>query len=439
MLLFERIFRSCRALKASSAARTRKFKTNTCGGVAAIVAIASPVLIGAMGLGGEAGFWYLTQRKVQNAADVAAHAAAVRHNAGDTFVTVEQLAEYVVGQSDVDLTVSTVTVNQPPATGDFIEDGAAIEVIVTQTVPRMFSAIYSTDAVQISARAVATAVGDGQGCFLALSELEDGAITIGGNSVVTLLNCEAISNGPNVSFQMNGVVTALVSHCIRTVGTVDLGLLTVTLNCGAPIENASPVGDPLSGLAEPALTGTCEDGSINGNLLPVILTPTEAHSSGVNAMRFCNGLTLQGSVVLNPGLYIIEGGDFRINAGAVIAGTGVTFFMADGVEIQWNGNAGIVLKAPTSGSWNSILLFGSRAATDELHSLNGNVGTILDGTIYTPSSDLRFLGNASTSFTSCTQVIADTIEIGGPAVLALHCLFPTGETIVAAGESSVVE
>ena len=58
--------------------RFRSFRRDTFGGVAAIVAITSPVLIGAMGLGGEAGYWYLTQRKVQNAADVAAHAAALR-------------------------------------------------------------------------------------------------------------------------------------------------------------------------------------------------------------------------------------------------------------------------------------------------------------------------------------------------------------------------
>ncbi len=46
------------------------------GNVAIITALAMPVLVGAMGLGGEVGYWYYRQQEMQSAADSAAVAAA---------------------------------------------------------------------------------------------------------------------------------------------------------------------------------------------------------------------------------------------------------------------------------------------------------------------------------------------------------------------------
>ena len=435
MLLFERILQSCRALRASTRTRTRKFKSSTSGSVAAIVAIASPVLIGAMGLGGEAGYWYLTQRKVQNAADVAAHATAVQLNDGAVLADLQTLAEYIVGEADVNLVQANVQLNQPPSQGAFIEDGAAIEIVVTQTVPRMLSAIYSTDPVVISARAVATAQGGGTGCVLALNETQDGALTIGGSTFLTLLNCDAISNSAGVSIDMVGASASMISNCARAAGTTDLSA-NATLTCGTPVENAGAVADPLAALAEPAITGACADGTLQDE----VVVPIEAHASGMSAMRFCGGLDVQGTVSFSPGLYIIEGGDFTINANAFAVGSGVVFYLADGVEVQWNGMASITYSAPTSGAYSGVLIFGSRAATDELHSFNGTALTQLDGALYTPESDVRFSGNGGTSFTGCTQVIADEIEFTGTSAMTLHCLFPPASpTITVAGRASVVE
>ena len=445
MSIFTRVSRSCRALAKGSIRHVRSFKANTSGSVAAIVAVASPVFIGAMGLGGEAGYWYLTQRKVQNAADVAAHATAVRMNDGALLADLQSLAEYVVGEAEVSLTSASVQLNQPPTEGAFIEDGAAVEIVVTQTVPRMFSAIYASDPITISARAVATAVGGGQGCLLALNEVQDGALTIDGSSIVTLLNCEAISNAAGVSVDMPSDFSTTISHCIRGAGTINLNI-AVTLTCEAPVENATPVGDPLSGLAEPVVTGNCEASwEIDNGAVPTFITPSEPHPSGMNAIRYCNGLSLKGNVVLNPGLYIIEAGSenssFKINSSTVVAGSGVMFYLADGVDVQWNGGATITFTPPTTGDYAGVTIFGSRdETTDELHRFNGNAATVLDGALYTPTSDVRFNGGGGTSFTSCTQVIADTINFTGNAVMTLHCLFPPASpTITVAGDASVVE
>lgn len=69
------------------------------GTVAVIAAITQPVLVGAMGLGAETGYWYLKQQKLQHAADVAAHAAAVRYRAGDLKRALETTASRIATAS----------------------------------------------------------------------------------------------------------------------------------------------------------------------------------------------------------------------------------------------------------------------------------------------------------------------------------------------------
>ncbi len=434
-------FRSFSALTAAGQrARDslRRFRRDTTGSVAAIVSIVSPVLVGAMGLGGEAGYWYLTQREVQNAADVAAHATALKLQEGATQADLQSLAEYLVGQASVEIANASVDMNQPPNTGLYLEDGSAIEITVTETVPRMFSAIYSSDPVTITARAVATAQVGGRGCVIALSPDVQGAITVTGSGFVNLIACDFVSNATGVAFEMSGLGSFVNANCVQTTGTATT---TAALNviCPSLRENAAPISDPMATVVEPVATGACQDGGVGQNGQTTQVTAIEAHASGMNAMRFCNGLDLRGTVDFDPGIYIIEGGDFRINSNANITGDGVIFYMADGVEMNFNGTATTNFSAPTSGTYNGMLFFGSRNATTMSHLINGNFGTTLDGAIYLPSSHLDFQGNASTSFTGCTQVITNTITISGNSNMNLHCLFPTGDTLDIAGAVTIVE
>lgn len=408
------------------------------GGVAAVFAIVSPVLIGAMGLGAEVGYWYLSERKLQNAADVAAHAAALRRNKGDNQAQLEPLAEYVVGQADVNMTQTAVAVNIPPTAGAYVEDGNAVEVQLNQTVPRLFSAIYDNTPLQLSARAVATADAGGRGCVLALSETQAGAITITGSNSINLMQCDFISNGAGASFEMQGNGSVANANCVQAAGTATT-TANLTTTCATLRENAGITPDPFAAKTEPVLTGACQDGDIGKPNQSNSITPSEAHTSGLSSIRFCNGLSLKGTVSLNPGLYMIEGGDFQINSNATINGTGVVFYMASDVEITFNGTAAINLTAPTSGTYNGMLFFGSRSATSISHRINGNSSTALNGAIYTPVSHIDWLGNNSTGFTSCTQVVTDTITFSGNSSIMMHCLFPPAEAIDIAGTFRIVE
>ena len=137
--------RASRALRAlprlGSSLRTLKhLACDTSGSTVTLVAVLSPVLIGGMGLGAETGYWYFTQRSLQHAADVAAHAAGVRNRAGDTEEEIEAAALDIAAKAGFTSENSTLTLEWPPLTGPNAGDSDAVEVVLSRTMPRMFSA-----------------------------------------------------------------------------------------------------------------------------------------------------------------------------------------------------------------------------------------------------------------------------------------------------------
>lgn len=403
----------------------RACSRSTLGGIAAITAIVSPIIVGAMGLGSEVGYWYLLERRVQNAADVSAHAAAIRKHGGDDAAAYTAMANYVAENARVDMTRATLTVNSPPLSGSLTASANAVEVVVTDTVPRMFSALYREGAVSMAGRSVAFADGGGPGCIIALSPTVQGAITISGSANMTLTGCDLVSNAEGLSFDMNGTGSSVNARCVQAVGVVQ-ATNSLTTECDVLRERASPAPDPYASVTEPALGGTCNNANVGQNNQNTTLSPTELHPSGMPVMRFCNGLSMRGNVSLNPGIYIVEGGDFRLNANTFVQGSGVFFYLADGVEMNFNGTADMDLAAPTTGPYAGMLVFGSRTATTMSHTINGDAGVVMDGAIYTPASHLDFIGNTATSAVSCTQIIGNTVGFSGNGAISITCTNTAG-------------
>jgi hypothetical protein len=241
-----------------------------------------------------------------------------------------------------------------------------------------------------------------------------------------------------VSVSANTPGFTLSAGCVRTSGSADLPAAP-TLDCGPAVENSNTQADPFATVAEPVATGACQDGAVGEDFQFTTVTPVEAHASGMLAIRYCNGLSLRGNVTLNPGLYIVEGGNFDINPGAFVNAPGVMFYLRDGVNLTIDGSAALNFSPPVFGTYAGIVVFGSRDATAAVHRLNGNFSTILDGAIYAPSSRVEMSGTATTSFVGCTQVIGDTVAFTGIFSMTLHCLFPPAQTIEVAGTAQIVE
>ncbi|MEJ2754034.1 MAG: pilus assembly protein TadG-related protein, partial [Chloroflexota bacterium] len=84
------------------------------GALAVLVAISAPVFIGGLGLGGEVSYWYFTQRKLQNASDVSAYAAAISIAAGRDETARDAAALLAAKNGGFDEPIGDIIINEPP-------------------------------------------------------------------------------------------------------------------------------------------------------------------------------------------------------------------------------------------------------------------------------------------------------------------------------------
>lgn len=401
------------------------FRADSRGSVAITAALLMPVMVLGMGLGAETGYQYMTQRKLQHAADLAAHAGGVRLRAGDAKSAIDAAALHVATSAGFTAVDGNFTLNTPPSSGPNVGNPDSVEVVLSKTQQRYFSAIIGTEPVMISARAVANVTATGSAaCVLALSPTSSRAITVSGSTDVSLEGCDVASNSnASDAFWMANSSAKLAVDCVHAVGGAVTSSNLRLLDCPEPIEYAPVVRDPYADLPEPSINVPCESDIKNRT----VFEPTFAHPSGVPAMRICGGLDVKKLVTFKPGLYIIDGGDLTLNANGEATTTevgmevnGATFFLTGNARLKLTGNGGLNMQAPTSGPFNGILIFGSRSQSGLTHEIRGNSGSTTQGALYTPTSAVSFSGNSTTT-NGCTQVIGLTVEFTGNSTLRSTC------------------
>src|SRR5450759_4288310 len=138
-------------LKIDRSSLVSRFRRDQSGSYVIIFALVMPVLVGVAGLGAEYGLWVYKHHAMLSAADSGSMSAAT---AGSNFAieagAVTASYGFVNGAND-----TTVTVNQPPQSGNHTTTAGAVEVIVQQLQPRLLSALFGSTPITITARAVA--------------------------------------------------------------------------------------------------------------------------------------------------------------------------------------------------------------------------------------------------------------------------------------------
>lgn len=398
------------------------------GAVAILAALLMPFLAAGMGLGAETGYHYMQQRKLQHAADVAAHAGGIRLRAGDSLAQITAAALHVATASGFDTARGgTITVHSPPETGPRAGIAGNVEVLLADTQPRYFSAIFIDEPVKLATRAVASVMPSAtSACVLALSPTTSRAFTVSGSTEVSLEGCDVATNSnASDAFYMANLAAKMTVGCVHSVGEAVTSIGLTLRSCTEPHEFAPVVRDPYADIPEPRVEGSCISEAAKN---APSFAPDFNHSSGVQSLRICGGLNIKKNVDFAPGLYIIDGGDLSLNAngevivgGASISTAGVTFYLTGNAKLNLSGNGNLDMRAPTTGPYAGILIFGSRSQSGITHQILGNFDAITQGAIYTPSSAVRFTGN-STATSGCTQVIGYTVEFTGNSTLRSNCV-----------------
>ena len=410
----------------------RRFFRKQDGATAVYFALIAPVLIGFAGLGSEAGVWLVTERKLQHIADLAAYSGATRGLSTTSAALISAAAQERATSSGLRAT-DTFILNTPPTSGPNVGRAGFVEVITRRTIDRHLTKLVSGTATSfvISTRAVAGAM-EGTGepvCMLALSPSASPAFAVGGSATVNVIGCAFAANSTaSDSFDMIGAKVTVSGSCLYSVGGVSVTEGLTLTDCNEPQVLQRPAPDPYVDL--PMLTSTDVAGLtlLDTNSISTAFTPSEflIDYPGMPVARF-DGLTLQDDVALGAGLYIIDGGTLKINANAVLTGTGVSFYLMNGAKLDVAGGAELNLHAydpanPTAhpDPFAGFLFFGDRTGTPVEHSLSGNSVSDINGIIYFPNDNLTYIGDSGSSY-PCIKVIASELKVSGNGTVTIGC------------------
>jgi Putative Flp pilus-assembly TadE/G-like len=224
------------------------------GAVAVVLAVTLPVFVGGLGLGAEVGYWYFGQRKVQNAADVAAYAGAVALRAGVGESKMDDAAGDAAAESGFRVDRGEIEVVTPPTTGTYAGDTNAVEVRLVERLPRLFSAIFKSGEVDVPGRAVAL-VGAGQPtCVLALDGSASGAVTFTGSTGAILVGCNVHANSLSGAGVIVSGSATVETPCLSSSGGVSVTSGLTLTECVTPYINADVAADPYADVSEPDIT-----------------------------------------------------------------------------------------------------------------------------------------------------------------------------------------
>jgi hypothetical protein len=361
-----------------------------------ITALAMTCLLGFAALATDVGVLLREKRLVQIAADSAAIAGAAEFNYTDVLTAAQAAATqngFTAGASG-----ATVIVNGPPGGpqfGPYAGNSNYVEVIVSQDQPTVFMGLFGRSPMTVTARAVATN-GTRKNCIYTLGTTGPD-LNITGNANVQIQTCGIIDDSSSGDALSLGNAT-LNAQSIGVVGHVsEGGGVTVT---PAPVTGIVAASDPLSFLSAPTVPMTCfpDPSFTNG---PHTLTP-----------GCYTGLTASGtttSLTLGSGQYLINGA-LNLAATVTLTGTNVTLVLL-GASTFPAGTA-VNLSAPTSGTYNGVLIFQPLSNTNPL-SLIENAGSTLNGIVYAPGAAVSVIGNSGSSIFA--DFVANSLSLVGPA------------------------
>ena len=396
-------------LFATLCARARNLRDDQSGNVAAIFALALVPAVGLIGAAVDYSRGNATRTSMQAAAD----ATALNLVKSASSLTSDQLSQKATDGFNA-LYNGSPTQGGVQVNAQYNAQARSLTVSTTGAIKTDFMGVMGMSSLAVRARAVAVVIGEGTACVLALNKTASGAAIAQGSTTVNLAGCSLYDNSGNASALTVGGSARLSALSVGVVGGIS-GNTSITAPNGVNT-GISPIPDPYAKLTIPFYSG-CSDHNF-----------TAKTKVTINPGVYCGGMKLNAGadVTLNPGIYYIDRGDLTVNGGATLTGTGVTIIFTSSTMSNWpsasiNGGAIINLTPPTDGPTAGVSIFADRnIPVGTSFSFNGGATQYLGGVIYIPTGDVLFAGGAG-STSSCTKLIADTIQFTGSSNFAIDC------------------
>jgi hypothetical protein len=144
-------------------------------------------------------------------------------------------------------------------------------------------------------------------------------------------------------------------------------------------------------------------------------------TSGTHTLQpgvYRGGISASGtaSLILEPGVYYMDGGGFSFTGQGSLEGRGVMIYNdpgngnADGISVKGQGS--LILSGPTSGVYKGVTFFQRRDATVTGEVQGAGGATDITGTFYFPGALLAIAGNGGVANIG-SQYISWQLELGG--------------------------
>ncbi|WP_020474684.1 pilus assembly protein TadG-related protein [Zavarzinella formosa] len=359
------------------------------GAIAVWLLLSLTVIVGVVAINLDGGRLMDERRRAQAAADAAALAAAkdlysnTKTNHGlDIGGTARAAAIQIAAANGYP--ASAVTVNIPPLTGTFVGKAGYVEVSIRSNLDASFGKIFTSSTLPATARSVAAGNPMKLGIILLRSSGADAFLNK--SLALAVLNAPIIINSSDAAaYRQQSFGAVVATRMDITGGYVNPGNAIMLANIRT---GSTPVSDPLYLLPVPSTSGMTVRSSspltVN-TILPVVLQPG-VYQGGIR-------ITGLSTVVMNPGVYVMNGGGFRVDSLATVTGSEVMIYNTSGTyaagPITVTGK--LILSAPLSGTYQGINFFQNRSQTTAI-SFTGTGVTVITGTIYAPKAPVSLTG-----------------------------------------------
>ena len=285
-----------------------------------------------------------------------------------------------------------------------------VTATVSETEPLTFLSVlgYSTTKV-VSRSTSGLYVKAGGACIYVLDPTGSAAFDGSGTPDVEATCGIFINSNSPSAMSVGGTSAVINSSVINIVGNYSThGHPTIN---PTPKVGQSATADPFANVPSPSVPSRCDSSSgipTSGS----ITMPSDGY------YVVCSGgfsMSGQPSVTLPAGTYVLKGGSIDLHNGT-LRGTGITFYMTGSFSgITINGNVDINISAPTSGPLQGLLFYQDRSLAVGAFSstINGGSTTLLNGSLYFPTTSLTYTGGSSTTASSYTAIVAYDIAFKG--------------------------
>jgi Putative Flp pilus-assembly TadE/G-like len=368
-----------------------------------VAALCMTCLMGFVALAADVGVLLHERRLVQIAADSGAIAGASELGFSDVVAaaTADATANGFTGAANG----ASVSVSIGPLTGPHTGDRNYVEVIVSQSQPAIFLALFGRSAMTVIGRAVATK-GAGSNCMYMLGP-SGTDILMSGTGNLTVSACGILvdsNNNPRaiVNSGTGNITAKSIGVVAASPGYTDSGTGRVT----TPVPDIAPFSDPLISIPQPAVPPSCTPFSKGG-------TGSVSLSPGCYSSLSITGT---GTVTLGAGLYILNG-PVNLTGTGPITGSNVTLYATSAAgAVTITGTQPMNLSAPTSGTYNGILFFQQRGDANAF-TVTGTGNLNLTGIFYIPSASVLLTGTGNATYNAA--FVAKQLQSTGTGSVSL--------------------